>query len=231
MPLAVYTPTLKIIYPASAADNYTGTPVAEPNANGVSLQSFGNATLTTLAYTFTQSSANISNGMEVQIGFGNNFGNAAYSVVCTDWDIRETPSLPTNQQTSAVNVPLPELRSVALDMTHNLRYFKLVGGPNNQSCYLGTGHNYTGGAGYINLFFPVPMRAAPTMAINTQTAPILCVMYNGGSINNVGAVSFNQTTTFSSQLSMSYSTPGTGQPQECSLNDSYFITASAEIAP
>lgn len=119
-----FTPKLTVKYP-TAADNYSST-VTESNASAAILQSVANDALTTLSYTFTVSSANVAYGMEVAVDFGNNFNNSSHFVEVTDSDIRATPNLPANQQTSVAYLPAIMFRPIQLELALNQRYFEYL---------------------------------------------------------------------------------------------------------
>lgn len=171
---ATITPTLTVKY-ATALDNgtYTGT-----DLNAVSLQSVANNAISTVAYSWTPSSPNYTNSVEVTIDFGNNFGTNTKSIQVRLADIRATPGATTGTNNSP---PLPEARPIALELPLNQRYYVNTFNPgtapatgvgvNTQSQLSLLACTTTSVGNSVMWNFPVQMHHQPSMTLyNTVNA-------------------------------------------------------------
>jgi hypothetical protein len=229
-----YTPHLTVKYP-TAQDNYAST-VTETNASAVALQSVANATLVTLAYTFTVSSADVQNGMEVAFDFGNNFGNSSYYVTVTDFDCRITPNLTANQQTNSTYVPVPEFRPFPVEFAYNRLYYRTTYGNG-----VAPGSSQIGGAvpaAYWAsapaptpnaIIFDTPMRNGSSPSISTwdtagNSAKASLVNNGGGAptANNNGIATYD----VSASGFLVYASSGSGTAGYMSI---FHYSASAEL--
>lgn len=121
------TPTLTVKH-ANAVDNWGASTT---DINAVSFQGCTNATLTTIAYTFT-ASASAGNGLEITIDFGNNFSTSGKSVEVSELDIRAVPNASLIGAISSP--PVAELRAIDAELSFCQRYlavFNFTGTPNS----------------------------------------------------------------------------------------------------
>jgi YVTN family beta-propeller protein len=182
------TPTLTVKH-AGSQDNWT-SPTTDISA--VNLQSCPNGAWTQVAYTFVASTSS-SNGLEITIDFGNNFSSGSKSVQVTELDIRSTPGLSTGLNSSP---PLPELRSITVELPGCQRYYR-------KSYTMGTAPGNAPGAGYCNLtfsgpnanigitmLFGTPMRTSPTISIYDGSGTSGKYSYYSSGWNNGGAIAF-----------------------------------------
>ncbi len=118
------TPVLSVGHPTSA-DTYSSVGAASltNEVNAQNLQACPASATTTLTYTFS-ASANVVNGLEVNIDLGNNFGSNSKIAYIGDWDIRVTPGLSTGL--NSLPLLLPELRLIGVEMPINQRFFQII---------------------------------------------------------------------------------------------------------
>jgi hypothetical protein len=157
------TPTLTVKTGASQDASWTNVDVS-----AVSLQSITDSTSGILQYTFA-GSANMINGVSINIDFGNNFSTTGKSILIGGgFNCRSTPNFPTGQ-VPAIYFQPPDVPSAAQDNDWNQRYFVTTWDNNT---LIGTAtHNGMQGSNYFaatvyngNSFsFPVRMRAAPVL--------------------------------------------------------------------
>ena len=158
------TPTLTVKH-ANAADNWGATTT---DVNAVNLQSCGNGAWTRVAYTFTDAGS-AANGLEISFDFGNNFSHGTQTLKITELDIRATPGCPTGVAANATYLPPPELRPIASELALCQRYFQFLGGTGT-SWVIGGGVFSSATNGYCAVFFPVTMRAPPTLTASAANA-------------------------------------------------------------
>lgn len=106
---ATLNPTLTVSY-ANALNNFSSTTT---DINAVSLNSYPNNTSSITSYSWTPSSANYTNGIQVTIDFGNNFSANTNAVYLEGPDIRATTSLATGLN---ANQHDPEMRPFATEL-------------------------------------------------------------------------------------------------------------------
>jgi hypothetical protein len=109
------TPKLTTRYP-SAQDSYTSNTV---DINAVSFQACANATVCLESLTET-ASASATNGYEVDIDFGNNWGSSSGTFDVSEADFRLTPGVTTGLNSAP---PLPDMRPIFAELPFNQRYF------------------------------------------------------------------------------------------------------------
>lgn len=143
---AAITPTLTVKR-AGSADVWS-SPATDINA--VALQSCTNTAWTTVSYTFT-AHAGAGTGLEVTIGFGNNFGAGTKSVQVCDLDIR-----------AASGVLAPDLRPVFVEAGINQRYLP---GWRALNGAFAIGQVLSASSAAVILPYYVPPRVVPTGAI------------------------------------------------------------------
>lgn len=149
------TPLLTIKVPSSADNWSSGLTTI---VNGVSMQSVASGGHATLAYCFTSSNGQVSNGIEVTFDFGNNFGTSGQNLFFYSPDIRATPGTPVGLVSSP---PLPEFINTQAQLAWCQRFFYSFGGALTANWAIGGGDNITTAATYV-FQNPVPMRVAPT---------------------------------------------------------------------
>jgi hypothetical protein len=146
------TPTLTVKH-AGSTDNWT-SPVTDVNA--VSLQACAPNVVTQVAYTFA-CSASALNGLEITVDFGGSANVAGKTITVGVADIRATPGVATGLNATP---PVAEIRPVAFEWTHNLRYYYAASGI-SWTAYPGSA---SAGNRDIYVACPVPMRTTPTCA-------------------------------------------------------------------
>lgn len=110
------TPTLTVSY-ATALDNWAGSTV---DVNAVSLQPISNGTVGTLAYTWNPA-AGSTNGLQIEVDFGNNFSANTKNGYIFAADVRSTPGLTVGLNSTP---PLPELRPINVELPICQRYYE-----------------------------------------------------------------------------------------------------------
>lgn len=156
------TPTFTIKRAASQDSTYTNTDV-----NAASLQTISNGTSGILAYSWP-ANASSSNGLSVDIDFGNNFSSNAKSItVGGGFDCHVTPGVSTG---TVANPPSAEIRTASDDNAWNKRFFRASyengttpgAATHNGMVFAGQNDATTAGAGTIS--FETPMRATPSIS-------------------------------------------------------------------
>jgi len=139
------TPTITVKR-AGATDDWASPTV---DVNAVSLQPCADGAWTQVSYVFT-ANAGAGVGLEVTLGFGNNFGAGTKYVQICEMDIGVGNLL-----------RLPDLRGAAYEAMDARRYLRTVVG---DAVYYGTGY-CTSATGAYFPSFGVPMRAAPSSPV------------------------------------------------------------------
>lgn len=160
---AAITPTLTVRH-ANTADTWSSSTA---DVSAVSLQSCANGAWTKVAYTYTDPGT-AANGLEFAFDFGNNFGSSSNSIQITEADVRVTPNCATGLNG---NPPAPELRPVAIETQTCRRYFYEWNAANGDGySAFGVGNLFSTTQFDIPFFFPVVMRAAPTVTFASLSA-------------------------------------------------------------
>lgn len=169
---ASITPTITVKHATAGQDNYSTTAT---DVSAASLQTIANGATGTLAYAWNASAAS-SNGISVTVDFGNNFSTNAKSIqIGGGFDCRVSP----NSITGQISVPpTPDIRDATTDMLWNHRFFfstyenGVAPGTNVVSSNWGgmaMGNNAGSTGVWGAQYFPVPMRAAPTISAWDRT--------------------------------------------------------------
>lgn len=197
-----FTPTLTIKY-AQTSDSWTSSTVVVSE----SLQSCPNGVVTQCVAYVTMPSGAI-NGLSISLDFGTALGGTGRNVVVADADLRIGKS---------GTLPLPELRSYALELLQCQRYLPAYTGKGGVSP-VGTTYWFGGGGLYVNstsgevaLEYTTPTRVAIT-GLTYLDLTQLAVNYRGTWVN-VSSLTLNTAT--QSAVSLNFvPTAGAANPGE-----------------
>jgi len=201
------TPTLAVVF-ANAVDNFTAT---TPILSATPLQPLPAAAWTKLAYTFDVPSGAF-NGLHVQLGFPGALGAGTMYLAAAD--LRATPGLPVGL---CANPPPPELRPIGVELPFCQRYLMRWNG----AMFIGLGIFSSATAGVAPAYYPVFMRAFPT--VTAATAGGFSFGANPGTFTTTGSTG---------QYGVTLNITGTGAaslPASLAVNAGNYLQASAEL--
>lgn len=208
------TPRLTVSY-ATALDNWGSSTV---DLNAVNMQTVPNTNTATLAYTWTPGNGGYTNGIQISIDFGNNFGSGSNVIQLRAADLRATPGMAIGINN---NPPAPEMRPIPIELEFCQRYLQIYNASSGSSIPIASGQVLGSTTAQIIIQNVVSPRI-PFTGITTSTVGNFSV--NSGS-NTLTALAFTASSPYATSLLGTFASGGVAG------NATYLLStnASAQI--